>query len=57
MLKILIYHLLEDLDIEDGCATITNFTAYLNIKGIEYLNSEKTKIIMVFISLWWRKKK
>jgi anhydro-N-acetylmuramic acid kinase len=29
------------LSLEDGCATITNFTAYLIAKGIEYSNKDK----------------
>tara|TARA_Y100000389_G_C17400208_1_gene484888 strand:- start:252 stop:1400 length:1149 start_codon:yes stop_codon:yes gene_type:complete len=29
------------LSLEDGCATITNFTAYLIAKGIEYSNNNK----------------
>jgi anhydro-N-acetylmuramic acid kinase len=31
------------LSLEDGCATITNFTAYLIAKGIEYSNSDNNK--------------
>ena len=30
------------LSLEDGCATITNFTAYLIAKGIEYSNTDKS---------------
>ena len=30
------------LSLEDGCATITNFTAYLIAKGIEYANGNNT---------------
>ena len=30
------------LSLEDGCATITNFTAYLIAKGIEYSNKDKS---------------
>ena len=33
------------LSLEDGCATITNFTAYLIAKGIEYSNDDKSKNI------------
>ena len=33
------------LSLEDGCATITNFTAYLIAKGIEYSNKDKSKNI------------
>ena len=33
------------LSLEDGCATITNFTAYLIAKGIEYSNTDKSKNI------------
>ena len=41
------------LSLEDGCATLTNFTAYLISKGIEHL-IEKTKIHKYLSSLWWR---
>jgi anhydro-N-acetylmuramic acid kinase len=37
------------LSFEDGCATITNFTAYLIAKGIEYSNNEKSKNIKYLI--------
>ena len=37
------------LSLEDGCATITNFTAYLIAKGIEYSNKDKSKPITFFI--------
>ncbi len=33
------------LSLEDGCATITNFTAYLIAKGIEYANGSNDKPI------------
>ena len=33
------------LSLEDGCATITNFTAYLIAKGIEHSISSKEKVI------------
>ena len=33
------------LSLEDGCATITNFTAYLIAKGIGYSNNDKSKNI------------
>jgi anhydro-N-acetylmuramic acid kinase len=33
------------LSLEDGCATITSFTAYLIVKGIEYSNDDKSKNI------------
>ena len=32
------------LSLEDGCATITNFTAYLIAKGIEYTNDKNDKL-------------
>ena len=32
------------LSLEDGCATITNFTAYLIAQGLEYLNKQNIKI-------------
>ena len=37
------------LSLEDGCATITNFTAYLIAKGIKYSNKDKSKNIKYFI--------
>ena len=37
------------LSLEDGCATITNFTAYLIAKGIEYSNLNGTKPIKYLI--------
>ena len=37
------------LSFEDGCATITNFTAYLIAKGIEYSNKDKSKNIKYLI--------
>jgi anhydro-N-acetylmuramic acid kinase len=37
------------LSLEDGCATITNFTAYLIAKGIEYSNQDKSKNIKYLI--------
>ena len=37
------------LSLEDGCATITNFTAYLIAKGIEYSNNDKSKKIKYLI--------
>ena len=37
------------LSLEDGCATITNFTAYLIAKGIEYSNSSNDKPIKYLI--------
>lgn len=37
------------LSFEDGCATITNFTAYLIAKGIEYSNEDKSKNIKYLI--------
>ena len=33
------------LSLEDGCATITNFTAYLIAKGIKHSNNDKSKDI------------
>ncbi|MDB4154648.1 anhydro-N-acetylmuramic acid kinase, partial [Candidatus Pelagibacter sp.] len=35
--------------LEDGCATITNFTAYLIAKGIEYSNGSNDKPIKYLI--------
>ena len=37
------------LSLEDGCATITNFTAYLIAKGIEYSNGSNHKPIKYLI--------
>ena len=37
------------LSLEDGCATITNFTAYLIAKGIEYSNGSNDKPIKYLI--------
>ena len=37
------------LSLEDGCATITNFTAYLIAKGIEHSNLNSTKPIKYLI--------
>jgi anhydro-N-acetylmuramic acid kinase len=37
------------LSFEDGCATITNFTAYLIARGIEYSNKDKSKNIKYLI--------
>ena len=37
------------ISLEDGCATITNFTAYLIAKAIEYSNKDKSKPITYFI--------
>jgi anhydro-N-acetylmuramic acid kinase len=37
------------LSLEDGCATITNFTAYLIAKGIEYSNGSNNKPIKYLI--------
>ena len=37
------------LSFEDGCATITNFTAYLIAKGIEHSNKDKSKNIKYLI--------
>ena len=32
------------LSLEDGCATVTDFTGYLIAKGLEYLNNQNEKI-------------
>jgi len=40
---------LRGLSLEDGCATITNFTAYLIAKGIEYSNGSNDKPIKYLI--------
>ena len=37
------------LSLEDGCATITNFTAYLIAKGIEYANGSNIKPIKYLV--------
>ena len=37
------------LSLEDGCATITNFTAYLIAKGIEYANGKYDKPIKYLV--------
>ena len=37
------------LSLEDGCATITNFTAYLIAQGIEYANVGNNKPIKYLI--------
>ena len=37
------------LSLEDGCATITNFTAYLIAKGIEHANGSNVKPIRYFV--------
>ncbi|MDB3975311.1 anhydro-N-acetylmuramic acid kinase [Candidatus Pelagibacter sp.] len=37
------------LSLEDGCATITNFTAYLIAKGIEYANGNYDKSIKYLV--------
>ncbi|MDC1125463.1 anhydro-N-acetylmuramic acid kinase [Candidatus Pelagibacter sp.] len=37
------------LSLEDGCATITNFTAYLIAKGIEYANDNYDKPIKYLV--------
>jgi anhydro-N-acetylmuramic acid kinase len=37
------------LSLEDGCATITNFTAYLIAKGIEYANGNNEKKIKFLV--------
>ena len=43
------------LSLEDGCATITNFTAYLIAKGIEYANGNYDKPIKYLVSGGGRK--
>ena len=40
---------LRGLSLEDGCATITNFTAYLIAKGIKYSNGSNDKPIKYLI--------
>ena len=37
------------LSLEDGCATITNFTAYLIAKGVEYSNNTNDKVVKYLI--------
>jgi len=37
------------LSLEDGCATITNFTAYLIARGIEYANGNNNKPIKYLV--------
>jgi anhydro-N-acetylmuramic acid kinase len=37
------------LSLEDGCATITNFTAYLIAKGIEYANGSNIKPVKYLV--------
>ena len=37
------------LSLEDGCATITNFTAYLIAKGIEYANGDNNEAIKYLV--------
>ena len=37
------------LSLEDGCATITNFTAYLIAKGIEYANGSNSDLIKFLV--------
>ena len=37
------------LSLEDGCATITNFTAYLIAKGIEHANGSNIKPIKYLV--------
>ena len=37
------------LSLEDGCATITNFTAYLIAKGIEYANDSNDQTIKFLV--------
>ena len=43
------------LSLEDGCATITNFTAYLIAKGIEYSNGNNKKSIKYLLCRGGRK--
>jgi anhydro-N-acetylmuramic acid kinase len=45
------------LSLEDGCATITNFTAYLIAKGIEHSNGSNKKAIKYLICGGGRKNK
>ena len=37
------------LSLEDGCATITNFTAYLISRGVEYANDNNNKPIKYLV--------
>ena len=39
----------RELSLEDGCATITNFTAYLIAKGIEHANGSNIKPIKYLV--------
>jgi anhydro-N-acetylmuramic acid kinase len=39
----------KGLSLEDGCATITNFTAYLIAKGIEYSNGDNEKPVKYLV--------
>jgi anhydro-N-acetylmuramic acid kinase len=39
----------KGLSLEDGCATITNFTAYLIAKGIEYANDSNDQTIKFLV--------
>jgi anhydro-N-acetylmuramic acid kinase len=43
------------LSLEDGCATITNFTAYLIARGIEHANGNNSKPIKYLVSGGGRK--
>ena len=43
------------LSLEDGCATITNFTAYLIARGIEHANGNNNKPIKYLVSGGGRK--
>jgi anhydro-N-acetylmuramic acid kinase len=43
------------LSLEDGCATITNFTAYLIARGIEHANGNNSKPINYLVSGGGRK--
>jgi len=40
---------LRGLSLEDGCATITNFTAYLIAKGIEHANGKNKKSLKFLV--------
>ena len=40
---------LRGLSFEDGCATITNFTAYLIARGIEYANNKNKKSLKFLV--------
>ena len=35
------------LSLEDGCATVTNFTAYLIAQGLEYISKENNIVFLV----------